>query len=103
MQNIKVEADALKVRLLNEIAAEEAKMEPPVQPVTQPNSPDAPATPQIAPKPKLKKQKTISIKSVTVESTWQLETPEDVKHYIAALESKLMKALEEDTVINIEF
>lgn len=103
LQNIKVEADALKVRLLNEIASEEAKMEPPVQPVAQPDNPDAQAALQPAPMPKVKKQKTISIKSVTVESTWQLETPEDVKHYIASLENKLMKTLEEDTVINIEF
>ena len=61
------------------------------------------AQPQPSPKPKIKKQKTISIKSVTVESTWQLETPEDVKRYVAALESKLINTLEEDTVINIEF
>ena len=100
LQNIKVEADALKVRLLNEIASEEAKLEPPV--VMSPAG-GSETQPQPAPKPKIKKQKTISIKSVTVESTWQLETPEDVKRYVAALESKLINTLEEDTVINIEF
>lgn len=104
LQNIKVEADALKVRLLNEIANEEAKLEVHLRTEMQATMEgQATATVQSAPKPKIKKQKTISIKSVTVESTWQLETPEDVKHYVAALESKLMKTLEEDTVINIEF
>ena len=101
LQNIKVEADALKVRLLNEIASEEAKLE---TSIVMPPAGDSEAQPQQpAPKPRMKKQKTISIKSVTVESTWQLETPEDVKRYVAALESKLINTLEEDTVINIEF
>ena len=100
LQNIKVEADALKVRLLNEIASEEAKLEPHI---VMPLVGGSETQPQPSPKPKIKKQKTISIKSVTVESTWQLETPEDVKRYVAALESMLINTLEEDTVINIEF
>ncbi|MDO4472419.1 MAG: BREX system P-loop protein BrxC [Bacillota bacterium] len=102
LQNIKVEADALKIRCLNEIATEEAKLTPPETP-PQPgpeggDKPDIPVVPV-----KVKKQKTVSIKSINTENTWQLETSADVKKYIAALEAKLLNALEDDTIINIEF
>ena len=57
----------------------------------------------VAPVPKVKKQRTISIKSINTETTWQLETSADVKKYIAELEKKLMAQLEDDTVIHVEF
>ena len=114
LQNIKVEADALKVRCLNEIAAAEAKLqaekaaeeakrqeaEQKVQPSTVKEEPIPYVT---TPTPKIKKQRTISIKSINTETTWQLETSADVKKYLAELEKKLMDQLEEDTVIHIEF
>ena len=53
--------------------------------------------------PKVKKSKMISIKTINLEKTWQLETEDDVKRYIAELEKKLIKELEKDTIINIEF
>lgn len=113
LQNIKVEADALKVRCLNEInaaenkilaqiAAAEAKKQQEQRAAagTEPTE-EAPAP--VAPAPIVKKAKTISIKSVNLEQTWQIETPEDVKRYITELEKKLLGALEDDTVIHIEF
>lgn len=107
LQNIKVEADALKVRCLNEIATEEAKFVVPVTPPQPPVDPDPvnPVKPVVPtpPVPKIKKQKTVSIKSINTEATWQLETADDVKKYIAALEKKLMAQLEDDTVIHVEF
>ena len=63
-------------------------------------------TPQPAPeppKPKIKKQKTVSIKSINTSNTWQLESADDVRRYVSELQDKLMRALEKDTVINIEF
>ena len=63
-------------------------------------------TPQSAPeppKPKIKKQKTVSIKSINTSNTWQLESADDVRRYVSELQDKLMRALEKDTVINIEF
>ena len=57
----------------------------------------------MVPAPRVKKAKTISIKSVNAEQTWQIETPEDVKRYITELEKKLLGTLEDDTVIHIEF
>lgn len=102
MQNIKVEADALKVRCLNEIAAVEKKLlDAQARKAEQEQGGDIAPTP--APKPVVKNKKTISIKAITAETTWQLETEADVKKHIAALEQKLLKALEEGTIINIEF
>ena len=104
MQNIKVEADALKVRCLNEINNEEAKIIAAEQATknarndTSSNT-NAPATP---PRP-AKKKKTVSIKTINNAATWQIESEADVKRYVAELENKLMNALEDDTIINIEF
>ena len=105
LQNIKVEADALKVRCLNEIEKEEAKIIAAQQPAHVAETGNyggetiAPATPA----PKVKRKKTVSIKSINNATTWQLESESDVKKYIAELEKKLMNTLEEDTIINIEF
>lgn len=106
LQNIKVEADALKVHLLNEIAKKDEQLaianaktvaeEPPKHggPATQPVA---------APQPKIKKHKSISIKTVNVANSWQIETEQDVDKYMAALKAQIVKELAEDTVINIEF
>lgn len=92
LQNIKIEADALKVRCLNEISSEEAK-------IIESKQPPQP----IAPLPPVKKKKTVSIKSINNANTWQIETEEDVKRYVAELENKLINTLEDNTIINIEF
>ena len=102
LQGIKVEADALKIRCLNDIEAEEAKLTVVTPPVIENGGDsDIPVTPP-AVKP-AKKRKSISIKSVSTSSTWQIETADDVKMYVAELEKRLLDALEEDTIINIEF
>ena len=114
LQSIKVEADALKVRCLNEIAtveaklqaekaAEEAKKQAQQNPAPVNNGGDKQPDPVVTPVPKVKKQRTISIKSINTEATWQLETSADVKKYIAELEKKLMAQLEDDTIIHVEF
>ena len=104
LQNIKIEADALKVRCLNEISAEEAKMvvdvTPPQPPIEDDDTTPVVVTPPPAP---VKKKKTISIKQINTQTTWQIENADDVKKYVAELEHKLMNSLEEDTIINIEF
>lgn len=97
LQNIKLEADALKVRCLNEIINVEEKLTP-IESVDNGEADinSAPITP-------IKKRKTISIKSVNNASSWQIETEEDVRKYIAELEKKLIESLEDDTIINVEF
>lgn len=101
LQNIKLEADALKVRCLNEINIEEEKLTPkPVDSVEPDGDGDEPV---VVPPTPAKRNKTISIKSVNNASTWQIETEADVKRYVAELEKKLIKELEDNTVINVEF
>ena len=136
LQNIKVEADALKIRHLNEIAdteselqaaaqaaaeaaaqvaqaAEAAAAKPaapadvksggtaPIQPAQKPIQPVQPVQPV---KPvKIEKKKSISIKSVTSQYSWQIKTEEDIDKYLRELRTKLLGVLEEDTTVNIEF
>ena len=121
LQNIKIEADALKVRCLNEIADMESKLQ--AQKIadevkkddrkkTQPdrigNRENTYATEihdevSSVSVPKSKKQRTISIKTINTETTWQLETEADVKHYVTMLEKRLLEELREDTIIHVEF
>lgn len=104
LQNIKVEADALKVRMLNEIDAKDRQL---ARELAEKNKPaaDAPAGTQqpATPAPKVKKRRNISIKTINAASSWQIETPQDVDKYIAVLRERLLRELSEDTVINIEF
>ena len=106
LQNIKVEADALKVRCLNEISTEEAKLialEQPAQVAEDTNYGTDSETPVVPAPAPVKKKKTVSIKSINNATTWQLETEADVKKYIEELEKKLMNTLEDNTIINVEF
>lgn len=104
LQNIKIEADALKVRCLNEIEKEEARLVPPKPLNDDSENTYNGSTEEIAPPVvKVKKKKTVSIKSINNATTWQIESEEDVKRYVAELEKKLLAALEDNTIINIEF
>ena len=84
LQNIGVEADALKLRCFDEIDAASVVV----------GGGDTP--PQ-------KKKKNISIKSVVSSSSWQLDSEADVDKYIDALRKKLVDSLEDNTTINIQF
>ena len=102
LQNIKVEADALKVRCLNEIEKKEAELTPQLEPAKEKNN-TGKDIPTLAPVKPIKKRKTISIKTVNNATSWQIETEEDVRKYVADLEKKLIGSLEDNTVINVEF
>lgn len=99
LKNICHEAEALKMRLLNEIQAEENRILAAEQAARNTDTRKSEAVP--APKPK--KRKSISIKSLNTQATWRIESKEDIQRYLRELESKLNSALEEDTIINIEF
>ena len=107
LQNIKIEADAMKLRFLNEISAHVAKlasqMQPPVEEQGSGASSSNTASTVLSPKPVVKSRKTVSIKTLNSSSTWQIETEEDVDKYISVLQTKLKALLEKDTIINIEF
>lgn len=108
LQNIKVEADALKVRLLNEISKKDEELAKAKEKEKEKEykeggngGADKVADPPVV--VVFKKQKHVSIKSINVSSSWQIETHEDIEKHLQALKSKLMEQLEENTVINIEF
>ncbi len=105
LQNYKYEADAWKVRFLKEIADTEATMVEvdTVEPEKDGDKTEAAPKVDVKPQPKVKKNKVVSIKSVNTQTSWQVETADDVKKYIAELEKKLLAELEEDTVLHIEF
>lgn len=102
LKNIRYEADALKVRLLNEIQAEENKLLAAEQAAAAAAA-QAGNAPVAAPAVKQKKQKTVSVKSLTSGSTWRIENEDDIKTYLAELERKLKGEMEENTIINVEF
>ncbi|HPE96044.1 MAG TPA: BREX system P-loop protein BrxC, partial [Bacillota bacterium] len=101
LQNIKIEVDALKVRLLQEIADNERViLEEEARKAAAANGT---ADNHQTLKPKVKKHKTVSIKSINTEASWQIESEEDIERYVSALKQRLKKQLEDDTIINVEF
>lgn len=104
-------ANALKVRLLNEMQkcdyelARQAEREKAAE--TAPSvSTDGEAACVKDPKPsytKPKKSKTLSIKSVVLTNSWRIQSPSDIDVCINALKKELLKKLDDDTIINIEF
>lgn len=102
LQNIKIEADALKVRLLNEMSKRDEKEAGKVIGEQQSTYNGCGTTPEPKPLPKIKKRKNISIKSVSLSVSWQIETEADVDKYVAALKERILKELDENTIVNIE-
>ena len=51
---------------------------------------------------KVRTTKNISIKTVAKTSSWRLESSEDIERYLAILRENLLKEIKEDTIINIE-
>jgi hypothetical protein len=103
-------ADALKIRLLNEMAAldaqiskkkaeEEAKAE---AEQNEGKSDDVPAKIKAAPA-KLHATKNIAIKKLTGTASWSVNTMDDVDKYLSELREKLAAQLDEDTTVNVEF
>ena len=106
LQNIKVEADALKVRLLNEVSKKDEQLAIAKAKIVAEKPADygsAGTKPIAPPQPKIKKRKNISIKTINVANSWQIESVQDVDKYMAALRTQIIKELDEDTVISIEF
>lgn len=102
LKNYRYEADALKVRWLNDIQAEEDRILAEEQAAAAATA-QADDAPVVAPAPKQKKQKTVSVRTLTSQSTWRIESDEDIKNYLADLERKLRGELEDNTIINVEF
>ena len=108
-------AEALKIRLLNEMDAMDEK-------IAQAEKEKAEAERKrleelakqqgqdpvsiVAEEPAkyvVKKTKNVAIKTVTRTSSWRIESADDVEKYVSALKERLMQELGEDTIVNIEF
>ena len=104
-------ADALKLRLLNEMdeldsklakqkAEEEARRQ--AEEAKQSGKPTSEVT--VAPAPvKIRKTKNVSIKMMTGTASWRLESKEDIDRYMDSLRKSLEAQLDEDTIVNVEF
>lgn len=99
LQNIKMEADALKMRLLNEITKKDEEIA--AKKAAEGKSTYT-AGGESGAKPIIKKTKNISIKTVSLSSSWRIETPQDVDNYVSSLKESILRELDDDTIVNIE-
>ena len=107
VKNIRLESDTLKLRWMGDMDAYEAAHQPkpepkPVTPVTpaageKPGQPEKNVTPPVQPKPK--KRKNVSISNMAGARTYTLETEEDIDKFAEELKRKLKAQLEDDTII----
>lgn len=108
VKNIRLESDTLKLRCMDEITEYEEthrpKQEPEPQvettiPVTEGTQVDPvkSVTPSVQPKPK--KRKNVSISNVAGARTYTLETDEDIDKFAEELKRKLKAQLDDDTII----
>ena len=106
VKNIKLESDTLKLRCMDEITEyEEGHRPKPVQPVTPPTGsghteePQKPVKPSVQPKPK--KRKNVSISSVAGARTYSIENEQDIDKFLAEMKKKLLNELDENTIITL--
>jgi hypothetical protein len=105
VKNIRLESDTLKLRCLDEIAEYEASHQPvPKEPIVPASASDAdtPATPAPQPAPvRTKRRKNVSISNVAGARTYSIENEQDIDKFLAEMKKKLMKELDEDTIITL--
>ena len=108
LKNIPIEADALKLRILNEIqhylekqAKEKKEKEyeherggQPDTTIVEPEKPEHAVT---------KVYRNLNIRDLTNYASWQIETKEDLQKYMDALYEKIESNMADNTVINVEF
>lgn len=110
VKNIRLESDTLKLRCLDEITDYEIKHqpqpepEPSVTPVTpvgggEDTKPVKPVTPPVQPKPK--KRKNVSISNVAGARTYSIENEQDIDKFLTEMKKKLLQELEENTIITL--
>jgi hypothetical protein len=105
VKNIRLESDTLKLRCLDEIADYEATHRPvPEEPsVPTPTSEGgSPVAPMVEPTVvRQKKRKNVSISNVAGARTYSIENEQDIDQFLAEMKQKLMKELDEDTIITL--
>ncbi|MDN5307703.1 MAG: hypothetical protein PWP16_1066 [Eubacteriaceae bacterium] len=103
--NIKTEADALKMRLLDEMTQRDRQIayEKPSPGSGKVNDPGTDPSGSTYVEPPVKKRKNISIKSISHQVSWQIESKQQLEVYLEDLKEQILAQLEEDTIVNIEF
>lgn len=106
-------AEALKIRLLNEMnqldaqiaqkKAEELRRKLEEQAAQIGNVSKEEIEAEVQKKVKVKHTKNVTIKSMTKTSSWRVESVEEIDQYLQELRAKLVGELDEDTIVNIEF
>ena len=102
-------AEALKLRLLNDMDNLDTEIEHKKTEEEERRRKEAvksgekPVTPVVPVKPKPKKKKNITIKSVTLTSSWRIESEDDIEKYLETLRRNLKEQLEKNTIVNVEF
>ena len=104
-------ADALKLRLLNEMVdldnklAEQRAVEEAHRKAEDAKKIGTPTSEvEVTPAPvKIRKMKNVSIKMITGTASWRLESKEDIDKYITGLRRTLEAQLDGDTIVNVEF
>ena len=97
LRSYKDKAEALKLRLLNEMDARDASLAAQKEKELEAHE-ETPPAPQ-----KVRKIKNVSIKKVTGTSSWRIESKEDVERCVKEMREALLAQLDEDTIVNIEF
>ncbi len=103
-------ADALKIRLLNEMDALDAqiaqeKVDEEAKRRQQAYSELGSSELQVAEQKtewKVRTTRNISMKKVAGTSSWRLESAEDVERYVSELRRALLEQMDENTIINVE-
>ena len=94
-------ADALKLRLLNEMDQMDAELE-----ATPPSGVEVPPDTEEVHKVKVekrkKKTKNVSIKTMAKTASWRLESAQDVESYLDALRQSLLTELKDNDIVNVE-
>ena len=97
LRSYKDKAEALKLRLLNEMDARDASLAAQKE-TEQEAHEETPPAPQ-----KVRKIKNVSIKKVTGTSSWRIESKEDIERCVKEMREALLAQLDEGTIVNIEF
>lgn len=96
-------AEALKIRLLNEMDAMDAEItRKKAEEEEKKKCPDGGAADVVVRVP-VKKTKNVTIKNVTHTSSWRIESVEDVEKCVNQLRKSLMDELNGNDVVNVEF
>ena len=105
-------ADALKIRLMNEMDAMDRQIAYAKQLALQKAAEEAArkakeagkdVIPVVTDPVRIKKTKNVTIKNMTNTSSWRLESEQDVDKYLSALRKALLKELEGTDIVNVEF